>query len=325
MPYRYKKKYRLKAVPILTLILIILMIIFAFLFVNRLNGGYFSEVFGAGDGASSNKTVSESSGNTSKDEAALEGVSSDGQTGQEIAVVKPLEISNSYDTATLKKPQENDPLWSLILLNPGNGITEEIPMERTKFNEQYLDSRAAQSYKAMYDAAKADGINLFLRSGYRTLELQKSYYDANIAAYKKQGLSEADAIKRTREYYTVPGHSEHHSGLAADIITDEYQRDITVLDERFASTDGYKWLIKNCADYGFILRYPKEKEDVTQINFESWHYRYVGVAHAKTIMLTGVSLEEYLESMRLSFEKNSAGLSREAFAEAFPEAFLKQW
>lgn len=114
----------------------------------------------------------------------------------------------------------------------------------------------------------------------------------------QQGKSEEEAIRLTRQYYTEPGHSEHHSGLALDIITVEYQRDVYSLTEQFAETDGYRWLIAHCAEFGFILRYPKGKTDITQINYEPWHYRYVGKEHAQYIMEHDLTLEEYIALLK---------------------------
>ena len=110
--------------------------------------------------------------------------------------------------------------------------------------------------------------------------------------------SEEEAIRLTRQYYTEPGHSEHHSGLAFDIITVEYQRDVYSLTEQFAETDAYRWLTEHCAEYGFILRYPEGKTDITQINYEPWHYRYVGKEHAQYIMEHNLTFEEYIELLR---------------------------
>lgn len=312
MPYQSKKKYRIKPIPVLVLILIIVMLCFTLLLINRVKGGYF-----------------EKDGTVSKPSSALNSSSGNNQdtTGDDtpatagITIVKATEIKNSYDDAVVTAPVENDSLWNLILLNPGNGISDEIPMERIKIGTQEIDKRIESAYKTMYEDAKKAGINLFLRSGYRTLALQKSYYDANIANYISQGNSEQKAIELTRAYYTVPGHSEHHSGIAADIITDEYQRDVTTLDERFAKTPAYEWLIENCANYGFILRYPKDKTDITKISFESWHYRYVGIPHAKAIMSAGVCLEEYIESMKLSYQQSQTQTSYEAFAEEFAKVY----
>ena len=187
--------------------------------------------------------------------------------------------------------------WNLILLNPfnGNSISEELSIKKTKFDTQYVDSRAADSYQKMYDSAKKVGITLYLRSGYRSMKTQGVNYNANVQRLLKQGLTNDEAILQTNLYYTVPGHSEHHSGLAFDIITPEYHRDIYTLNEKFAKTQAYTWLTANCAEYGFILRYPKEKYDITTINFEPWHYRYVGIEHAKYITENGICFEEYIE------------------------------
>lgn len=190
--------------------------------------------------------------------------------------------------------------WNLILLNPEeeNKIEQELSFQKTKFDTQYVDSRAAQAYTDMYNAAKKEGITLYLRSGYRSMKTQGVNYNANVQRLLKQGLTNDEAIRQTNLYYTVPGHSEHHSGLAFDIITPEYHRDIYTLNEKFAETEAYAWLKANCEEYGFILRYPKEKYDITTINFEPWHYRYVGVEHAKYITENNICFEEYIELLK---------------------------
>ena len=101
----------------------------------------------------------------------------------------------------------------------------------------------------------------------------------------------------------IPGTSEHHTGLAADIITVDYQ----VLDEGFAETAAYQWLKENCTQYGFIMRYPKEKQDITGIIYEPWHYRYVGKNVAEKITANDWCLEEYIEHLELEREKNLTG------------------
>lgn len=215
--------------------------------------------------------------------------------------------STPADESSLPQSPEEDLLptgslsdWNLILLNPDpeNKIDKDPDVEMISFDGQKVDARAGEAYEEMRDAAAADGVNLYLRSGFRKIALQKTYYDSHIAEYMKQGKSEEEAIRLTRQYYTEPGHSEHHSGLAFDIITTEYQRDVYSLTEQFAETDGYRWLIEHCAEYGFILRYPKEKTDITQINYEPWHYRYVGKEHAKYIMEHDLTLEEYIELLK---------------------------
>jgi D-alanyl-D-alanine carboxypeptidase len=89
----------------------------------------------------------------------------------------------------------------------------------------------------------------------------------------------------------MPGYSEHHTGLAVDIVTPSYQ----VLNAGFAQTDAAVWMAQNAHRYGFIIRYPADKVDVTGIGYEPWHVRYVGIANAKAIFEQGLCLEEYLE------------------------------
>lgn len=215
--------------------------------------------------------------------------------------------ASDADSSISESSEETDPLpagslsdWNLILLNPDpeNKIDEDPDVEMTSFDGQKVDTRAGAAYEEMRNAAAADGINLYLRSGFRKIALQKTYYDSHIAEYMKQGKSEEEAIRLTKQYYTEPGHSEHHSGLAFDIITVEYQQDVYSLTEQFAETDAYRWLTEHCAEYGFILRYPEGKTDITQINYEPWHYRYVGKEHAQYIMEHNLTFEEYIDLLR---------------------------
>jgi hypothetical protein len=105
--------------------------------------------------------------------------------------------------------------------------------------------------------------------------------------------TEAETEKHVLTYSTKPGTSEHQSGLCCDM------HNLPSAMQSFANTEAYKWLYKHCADFGFILRYPQSKEDITEINFEPWHFRFVGRYHAQKIMESGLSLEEYVESIDL--------------------------
>lgn len=220
-----------------------------------------------------------------------------GETTQ-VSPNEPVKVPTVNTSMELPEGKLTD--WNLILLNHGeeNKITSEINFQQVKFDTQYVDSRAAQQYKDMCADALKEGITLYLRSGYRSMQTQQVNYNANIERLQNQGLSKEEATVQTNLYYTVPGHSEHHTGLAFDIITPEYHSDIYTLDERFAETDAYAWLLENCADYGFILRYEAHKTDITQINFEPWHYRYVGVEHAKYIEANDICFEEYIELLK---------------------------
>ena len=215
-------------------------------------------------------------------------------------------VSDGSSVTESAPEQENDlPVgklsdWNLILLNPEpqNKIDEDLSLSFVSFNGQKIDERIAEQYQKMTSDAEKDGIHLFLRSGYRPVSLQKTYYESNISNYMKQGMTREEAEAKTREYYTEPGHSEHHSGLALDILTEEYQREVYTLDERFAKTDGYAWLTEHCTEYGFVLRYPENKTGITQINYEPWHYRYVGTEHAAYMKSHGLCLEEYIDLLQ---------------------------
>ena len=104
--------------------------------------------------------------------------------------------------------------------------------------------------------------------------------------YLQQGKTQEEAEKLTDEYINKPGSSDHNLGLAVDF---------NYVDNKFEKLDGFKWLKKNAENYGFVLRYPKDKEDITKIAYESWHWRYVGVEHAKKMNDLNMCLEEYIE------------------------------
>ena len=204
-----------------------------------------------------------------------------------------------YAEADLPAGSTSD--WNLILLNPeeNNKIDAELSFERAEFDGQLCDARAADAFQDMKDACQEEiGQTLFLRSGYRSIATQDVNYNAALQRYLDQGYSEAEALERTNAYYTVAGHSEHHTGLAFDTITPEYHRDVWSLDDRFADTEAYAWLSEHCWDYGFILRYPEDKQDITRIHFEPWHYRYVGVEHAQFMRDHNLCLEEYIALLK---------------------------
>ena len=133
----------------------------------------------------------------------------------------------------------------------------------------------------MLKAAKAEGLGPIVVSGYRTQEKQRRLYEDKIKEYRKQGYSKEEARRKAEQWVALPGTSEHQLGLAVDINGAVY--------------DIYPWLQENSYKYGFIFRYPEEKESITGISEEVWHYRYVGVKAAKEIYQRGICLEEYLE------------------------------
>ena len=135
-----------------------------------------------------------------------------------------------------------------------------------------------------------DGIsNIWVQSAYRSVERQKELYDNSVQKYLKQGKSQEEAVRLTDEYINKPGASDHNLGLAVDFNN---------VDNNFEDLKAFKWLRENAEDYGFILRYPKDKEDITKISYESWHWRYVGQEHAKKMNELKMCLEEYVEYLQ---------------------------
>ena len=147
------------------------------------------------------------------------------------------------------------------------------------------DRTAANAMIEMFEAAKADGVTGWqISAGYRSYEYQQELFDEQVAEYRAEGFTQEKAVSATRNTVADPGASEHHTGLAFDI---------TVPGVSFKGTEQSDWISEHCWEYGFILRYPRGKENVTGVTYEPWHYRYVGKDAAKAIMQAGGTLEEY--------------------------------
>lgn len=183
----------------------------------------------------------------------------------------------------------------LILVNPDNPIPDDYPLKLSWVSmndrDRQVHSICAQAFKDMVGAAKEDGVILLLRSTYRGMDLQTEGFNNKVKEYINKGYSKEEATKIAATIVAVPGTSEHHTGLAADITTPSFDR----LNKDFDKTEAYQWLITHCAEYGFILRYPADKTEITKIIYEPWHYRYVGVEAAKLIMSEGICYEEFVE------------------------------
>lgn len=180
--------------------------------------------------------------------------------------------------------------WKIILVNKQHPIPDGYDFTLGTINGGFkCDERVIAPLKKMISAAKSDGVKLNVCSPYRNSTRQTMLFDNKVNRYVKNGMSYMDAYKETSLAVTIPGSSEHQIGLAFDINTDNY----TSLDEGFAETDAGKWLAKNAYKYGFILRYPKGKENITSIEYEPWHFRYVGEEAARIITENDICLEEF--------------------------------
>ncbi len=182
--------------------------------------------------------------------------------------------------------------WRLILVNKQNPVPDGFEVRLSGINDSMsADARIIGEIYAMMDAAEDDGVSLMICSAYRSYDRQKNLFNNKINKLMGQGMTYLEAYKVGSMNVTVPGTSEHHLGLALDILTGSY----TEMDDGFGDTEAGKWLAANAPDYGFILRYPKGKEEITGIVYEPWHFRYVGRKYAKDITKRGVCLEEYLK------------------------------
>ena len=185
---------------------------------------------------------------------------------------------------------END-IWMLTLVNQENPLDDNyLPKLKSLANGLRFDERAIHHLNAMLAVAKEQGLSIVVSSAHRTIEYQRLLFNNHVLSLTASGLNREQAEKEARKSVAYPGTSEHNLGLAVDLVSNEYQ----LLDEKQAETPEFKWLIEHCAEYGFILRYPNGKEDITGIKYEPWHFRYVGEKAAREIMNKSLSLEEYL-------------------------------
>ena len=186
--------------------------------------------------------------------------------------------------------QKDDPL--LTLVNPWNTISQDWKVDLVSVgNGHKVDKTCYNDLVAMLDACKVAGFRPVVRSSYRTQATQKQLYENKVNQWKGYGYAEEEARNQAAAIVAPPGTSEHQLGWAVDLVDASYQ----VLNEKQATMPAQKWLMEHSWEYGFILRYPVNKSDVTGIIYEPWHYRYVGREHAKAIYESGLCLEEWLE------------------------------
>lgn len=181
------------------------------------------------------------------------------------------------------KPDIDISSWEYVLVNAQNNIGDYVPELTSLEYNQKFDSRAVEALQEFIDAARAEGLSVYLSSSYRSYAEQEYLFNRKVAQYGGDAATAATIV-------APPGTSEHQTGLCCD-ITDRYYE---FKDSSLENTALYKWMYEHCDEYGFILRYPKDKEDVTGIIYEPWHFRYVGTEAAAFIMENGLCLEEFV-------------------------------
>lgn len=185
--------------------------------------------------------------------------------------------------------------WRLILVNKQHPIPEDYDFTlATIKGSQKCDERIIDDLLAMMQAAKDAGFDLLIQSPYRSDTRQEWLFDRKIKAYMGKGMSYMEAFKLSSQVVMVPDSSEHQIGLSLDIVCDYYE----TLTQGFGDTQAGIWLEEHCAEFGFIVRYPRGKEYITSVEYEPWHFRYVGVEAATIIMERGITLEEFVEELK---------------------------
>ncbi|WP_223386477.1 M15 family metallopeptidase [Faecalibacterium prausnitzii] len=190
-----------------------------------------------------------------------------------------------------------DPL--MVLVNHTSKMPDDYTFDTKECGSatavnKTLQTVACDAFLSMQKAAAADGVTVWMQSGYRSVKYQTSLYERKTKYYLDKGYDNATAKEKAAAVVNPPGYSEHNCGLAADLNSPEH----TGLDEGFEKTAAFRWLCEHAGDYGFILRYPKDAEDKTEIIYEPWHWRYVGVENAAKINASGLCFEDYIETLQ---------------------------
>lgn len=206
--------------------------------------------------------------------------------------VSAMETENSAAYDKLEETNLEDDTEEILLVNKNNPLPEnyEVTLRVLPDGENRCAEEVYEPLCNMLEAGGKEGLNFKICSSYRDIVRQRTLFEEDVETLIKKGYSYTEAYEEVAKETMPPGCSEHSTGLAFDIVALDYQ----MLDAGQEKTQENQWLQEHCAEYGFILRYPEGKEEITLINYESWHFRYVGKDVAEYIMENGITLEEYL-------------------------------
>lgn len=181
----------------------------------------------------------------------------------------------------------------LVLVNKDHPLSEDydVKMKTLDHSDKVAAEVIIQDLQDMLADGTGEGLRFCIASAYRSAERQQEILDQDIKKLTDKGMTEEEAYIQATRTVMPAGYSEHETGLAVDIVALSNQ----LLDDSQESTPETQWLHDNCDQYGFILRYPKEKTEITGIDYESWHYRYVGKEAAAYMKKHDLTFEEYLE------------------------------
>ena len=223
--------------------------------------------------------------------------------GHVFMIAKDFEVKYETDVSEYLEYIHSTDEYIYTLVNKQNPVDKtfpedqealiEIPAKYRKTDVIYLHYIAEKALEAMMQDMFALGYNdTYVTSAYRRYDKQKQIFDKYVNDLVNQGMSYDDAYAEVLKDTALPGQSEHQTGLCVDLTT----KSIITVDNRFADTEVFAWLSANAWKYGFVLRYPEDKVNITGYSYESWHYRFVGFEVAKIMHQTGLCYEEYLEN-----------------------------
>lgn len=223
--------------------------------------------------------------------SAAESTSAAASEGAEESRDNALGLTKAEAAAMLADPM-------MVLVNHTNKMPDNYTFDTKECGSQTavnktLQTAACDAFLEMQKAAAADGVTVWMQSGYRSVKYQTGLYERKTKYYTDRGYDTATAKEMAAAVVNPPGYSEHNCGLAADLNSPEH----TGLDEGFENTTAFRWLCEHAVEYGFILRYPKGAEDKTEITYEPWHWRYVGRENAAKISASGLCFEDYIAQL----------------------------
>lgn len=301
------RKKRIKAFTMLGIFLIVaaLVVFFAvkgiIYLVNRDSESIENPIGSAGVADSADESTDadtdENSGADSGDAAVSDSDSTSDESQPADNSEEPTAEEPTNTTPVGTKPQQS---WSTMLVNQWSYMPEgyvpdvrEISYDGVSPLNNKFDVRAADALEQMLADARNAGYNMYLVSAYRSHDYQVNLFNRKVNEYKALGYDDETAYSEASQWVAIPGTSEHCTGLAADIVSSTWYNYNSDLTHDFEDTEHFDWLYEHCADYGFILRYPKGAEAITGITYEPWHYRFVGIEAAKYIMENHITLEEF--------------------------------
>ena len=154
----------------------------------------------------------------------------------------------------------------------------------------YLQSECAEALAELFAGAEEAGYKLYLKSAYRAYKTQKTMYNNRLE--RNNGKDDG--------WVSKPGASDHQTGLGCDVVPGSWKD--KSMNSNMASTPECQWMAEHCYEYGFVIRYPEDKQDITEINYEPWHLRYVGKEVARYIWRNGLCLEEFHEQLQAAID-----------------------